>query len=253
MAEQVKENTKRILIIGILAVTVALAGIAIFTAIKLYQLGQEVAPSPKPKERAEVVPEVFQLEDVCQLSFTVSPSGSPSPSPSASPSPSPSASPSPGAPVCYQGECTTNPDNCPSGLDCQNINGNNLCVNPSCRDESDCECAQASPSPSPSASPSYQCWNQCDYNYQCPSDLECLEVNGVNRCVNPTCRTDSDCSCAQAQGSPSPRASASPGITYVPGQSPPPPQRELPQAGSLSPTLLFTLGGLALVGLGLLL
>ena len=116
----------------------------------------------------------------------------------------------------------------------------------------------ASPSPSPSASPSpsptYGCWDQCNYNYQCPDDLECLEVNNVNRCVNPSCRQETDCACPEFTPSPSPSPTP-----YIPGESPPPEQpsqqlpQELPEAGVLSPTLFFAIGGMILIGLGLLL
>ena len=110
----------------------------------------------------------------------------------------------------------------------------------------------ASPSPSPSPiSPSYGCWDQCNYNYQCLSNLECLEVNNVNRCVNPSCREETDCVCSEYLPSPSPSP-----VTYVPGESPSSPQQlpqELPEAGVLSPTLFFAIGGLLLIGLGLLL
>jgi len=116
----------------------------------------------------------------------------------------------------------------------------------------------ASPSPSPSASPSpspsYGCWDQCNYNSQCPSNLECLEVNNVNRCVNPSCRQETDCTCSEITPSPSPSPTP-----YVPGESPPPEQpsqqlpQELPEAGVLSPTLFFAIGGMILIGLGLLL
>jgi len=108
----------------------------------------------------------------------------------------------------------------------------------------------ASPSPSPSASPSpsYGCWDQCNYSYQCPNNLECLEVNNVNRCVNPSCRQETDCTCSEYTPSPSP-------TPLIPGESPTPQQlpQELPEAGVLSPTLFFAIGGMILIGLGLLL
>ncbi|OGD63213.1 hypothetical protein A2160_05460 [Candidatus Beckwithbacteria bacterium RBG_13_42_9] len=113
----------------------------------------------------------------------------------------------------------------------------------------------SSPSPSPSVSPSPGnriCWSECDYNTQCPGDLECLEVNNVNRCVNPSCRTSSDCICTTST-SPSPSLLPGQSPYTPPGSSPRPIQPQLPEAGTLSPTLIFVIGGLALVGLGLLL
>jgi hypothetical protein len=73
-------NNKKIITIIILAITIILALVAIFTAVKLYQIGKKPVTSPKPS-KTEEAPEVFQQEQLpCQLTFNV-------PGPSASPSP----------------------------------------------------------------------------------------------------------------------------------------------------------------------
>ena len=83
--------------IGIILTTVILAGVAIFTALKLYQTrSQSVAPnapSSKPKAAATDAP------IACSLSFSMmTPSPSPYPTPTASPSPTPPPSRSPSPP-----------------------------------------------------------------------------------------------------------------------------------------------------------
>jgi len=92
-------NKKRIVTILIVIATVILAGVAVFTAIRLYQLrNQPVAPTAPTSEPAAAAP----VTEACTvLSFTVSadePTASPTESPTASPTESPTASPS-GSPV----------------------------------------------------------------------------------------------------------------------------------------------------------
>lgn len=221
LEQQMQQKTKRFLTIGALAISLILAIIALITFLKLRSLEQETEPVKKEAKE----PETFQQDEAyqapCRFSFTIQPSPSPSPSPDTSPSPSPSPTPSP----------PPSPSPSPG----------------------------TSPSPSPSPSPTYYCWDQCNYNYQCPEDLECLEVNGFNRCLNPNCRQEQNCICpplASPSPSPSPQitpTSPSP-ISMVSQPSPSPiVPSELPRAGTFSPTLLFAIGGLVLIFLGLLL
>lgn len=209
---------KKLITIIILIITIVLAIIATFTAYKLYQIGQKPVPSVKPKEKT---PEVFPVEQYpCQLTFTVSespspsPSISPSPSVSESPSPSPSESPSPSPSESASPSPSPSPEENPS------------------------------PSPSPSqftpASPLPGCWQACTYDSQCPGTLNCLDVNGVNRCVNSSCPTESDCICGIAAASPLSEGKGGPA-------------EQLPSAGTPIPTILLALGAILLVALGLLL
>jgi len=78
---------KRIVTILIVIATVVLAGVAIFTAVRLYQLRQEAVAPTAPTSKPEAA------TDGCSaLSFTLT-TGSPSPTPSGSASPTPSESP----------------------------------------------------------------------------------------------------------------------------------------------------------------
>jgi cytoskeletal protein RodZ len=82
---------KRIVTILIVIATIVLAGVAVFTAIRLYQLRQEpVAPTAPTSQ-----PEAATTAKGCTaLTFTLTtPSPSASPTPSGSPTPTPSGSP----------------------------------------------------------------------------------------------------------------------------------------------------------------
>ena len=39
------------------------------------------------------------------------------------------------------------------------------------------------------------CYEPCEFNYQCPSNLECLEVNQVKVCASSQCPLDTTCTC----------------------------------------------------------
>ena len=161
-------QNKKLATVLILTATILLAGVALFTAIKLYQIGQEdLSLKKEEKEKVlipdsqEEIPFIAQHEGagVCELTFSISesPSEEPSSSPSDEPTPPPSDEP-----------------------------------NPSPSDE-----------PSPSSSP---------------------PVGGVVPPASPT--------------------------IYQQGTVP---TQELPEAGVISPTLIFSIGGIALLALGLLL
>jgi len=97
MKEFLKKNTITVLII---IATIVLAGIAMFTAFRLYQLRQKaVAPTvPESRPAAEELP--APVPD-CTLTFafaatptpTATPTGSPSPTPTATPAESPTPTP----------------------------------------------------------------------------------------------------------------------------------------------------------------
>lgn len=201
-------ENKKLVTILILITTVILAGIALFTALKLYQINQGRAlPSASPVVKKSVEPsaeeplqEVVIGAGICELTFTVTVS----PPPSGSPSPSPSRSPSP----------------LPSQL------------------------------PSPSPSTASQCWDTCTYDSQCPGSLVCRDVSGANRCVNDNCPAESDCVCLTTS---SPNPSVSPSPSSLVSEASTVPTQALPEAGFVSPTVVFSVGGLLLLLLGLLL
>lgn len=142
----------------ILLATVALAGVAIFTAIRLYQLrSQPVAPNvpssiPHAQELATASPGAATTASTCTLAFTLTtttptptPSGTPTETPSGTPTPTPTFTP--GAPNSCNGTCGSD-SNCASGLTCSN----GFCRNPSCTTSPGCSCSgTTAPTPTPTA------------------------------------------------------------------------------------------------------
>ena len=86
----------KIATIGIIIATLILAGVAVFTAVRLYQLRQQaVAPTaPTSKPKAQEVPIACTL-----LTFTLGATPTPSPTPTGNPTSTPTATPTgiPGA------------------------------------------------------------------------------------------------------------------------------------------------------------
>lgn len=143
MMNFLKKNWVTVLIV---LATLVLAGIAIFTALRLYQLRQQpVAPTAPSSKPAAAGPSTQ-----CTTSFTlgVVPSGTASPSPTgtATASPSGTASPSPTGTPTPPLSCG---DACSSNADCTNnmVCSNGLCRNPSCLSATNCICATATPTP----------------------------------------------------------------------------------------------------------
>ncbi len=134
--------------------TVILAGVAIFTAFRLYQLRQQPvapnAPSSNPKaDEATTTP-----ISACSLSFTIStgtptatPSGSPTSTPTTTPTPTGTSTPGPSStPNSCGGTCGSDA-NCSSGYFCYQ----GFCRDRSCPTKTDCTCsATASPTGTPS-------------------------------------------------------------------------------------------------------
>lgn len=128
----------------ILLATFVLAGVAIFTAVRLYQLRQQPVAPNVPSS----IPRAAEIPGSCSaLAFTLS-SASPSPTPSgtASPTPTGSSTPNPsGTPNACGGTCGSN-SNCASNLICYQ----SFCRNPSCTTSTNCVC---SGTPNPTATP----------------------------------------------------------------------------------------------------
>jgi len=139
----------KIATIGIIIATVILAGVAVFTAVRLYQLRQEaVAPTaPTSKPKAQEVPLACQ-----SLAFTLG--STPTPTPTATPTstatPTPTATPTnpPGEPNSCNGTCGSN-TNCNSGLFCYS----GFCRNPSCPTQTSCSCPGGTSTPRVTATP----------------------------------------------------------------------------------------------------
>lgn len=220
---------------AIIAATVILAIIAVVTAVRLYQVGKEPVAPTAPKPAPAVAPQ-------CQLTFTLA-----TPTPTTA-TPTPEETPTP-IPECWE-ECTDDTD-CPGGLVCDDVDGTDLCINPECEieeQEETCVCPEptatptesptptptgtvvptATPTPEPTATPPPGCWDTCTDDDDCSGSLVCQTVAGVNRCVNASCPTESDCTCA---------------IPVTPTPTP----VELPEAGFALPTIGAILGGLLLI------
>jgi len=137
----------KIATVGIIIATLILAGVAVFTAVRLYQLRQEaVAPTaPTSKPKAQEVPKACtSLAFVLGETPTPTPSGSGTPTPSGTPTETPTATPtSSGTPNTCNGTCGSNA-NCDSGLFCYE----GYCRNTSCPAETDCSCPLTSTSTS---------------------------------------------------------------------------------------------------------
>ena len=148
--------------IGVIIVTILLAGVAIFTALKLYQTrNTAVAPNvPSSKPRAAVdeptiAPTLAPVVNTCVLSFalttntstpTATATSTSSATPTATSTATATATTTPN-PQCNN-SCTSN-SNCPSGLMCYIANGATTgnCRNTQCLSETDCTCATVTGTP----------------------------------------------------------------------------------------------------------
>lgn len=107
------------------------------------------------------------------------------------------------------------------------------------------------------------CFDTCDNDTECETDLRCMTVGGEKRCVNPGCTEETDCACASPgpSPSPSPKASVKPSPSpeeqaELPEVTPPSgelaEQPTLPEAGVNTPVILGVSVGILLMILGLL-
>lgn len=215
------QRKKQLTIIGLLTLVITIAVVSLLTVYKLRQLGtRPVAPNaPESKPAAYVPPS-------CKLEFTVAPlacyqgtctsnsqcgqlrdidlscqtatvSGQTTktcvnpdcPEESTceclNPTPTPTPTPTP-APACYQNDCTISPNNCPSGLTCQNVTVDDetvpRCVNTSCPSETDCACQEEE----------YSCDSYCTDTSQCQTENENY-ICSSNRCRHKDYTSEADC------------------------------------------------------------
>ncbi len=237
----------KIATIIILLATFVLAGVAVFTAIRLYQLRQvSVTPgAPESQPRAEATPAPV----ACSLTFTL-----------ATPTPTPTPTP---VPLCNS-TCTVNTD-CPSGLICNIAQGatSGFCRNQACLAATDCTCATPTPTPTPTPTktptptptatptvtatptgtpqitptptPVPQCNNVCTTNSECPSNLICSIAAGetTGNCRNASCTGEASCTCATTTPTPTRTPTSTPRSTLIAQvPTPVPSQPALPQSGT---------------------
>ncbi|EKE06360.1 MAG: hypothetical protein ACD_19C00016G0033 [uncultured bacterium] len=238
--------------IGIVLTTILLAGVAIFTAIRLYQTKDTaVAPNvPSSKPAA-------QEANVCSLSFTVG-----------------------GTPLSCNSDCDPdgNEGQCGQGLLCLNVGTGETgskCRKPQCSSSASCVCATVTATATATATSTTratatatstsqatatatststsnatatatatsnpQCNNSCTSNSNCPSGLMCYIASGATTggCRNTQCLSETDCTCAVA-------TSTATSVAQAPVSTN---QPTLPVVGTSWPTMFATgVGILVIIG-----
>lgn len=243
--------------IGIILTTIILAGVAIFTAIRLYQTrNTAVAPNvPSSKPAAQVT-------NVCSLSFTVGITS-----------------------LSCNSDCDPdgNEGQCGQGLSCLDVGAGETgskCRKSQCSTKINCVCATPTAtstttgtatatatststatstatststatatatsttvaSATATATSNPQCNNSCTNNADCPSGLMCRISSGTTgNCRNTQCLSETDCLCAVATAT-----ATSTSLAQAPA---PTNQPTLPEVGTKWPTILGTgFGILVIIG-----
>jgi len=210
----------------ILAVTLLLAGVAIFTAIRLYQLRTQPvapnAPSSRPAAGGTICGGFAGTKCPTGEECVYENGGRVAPYPDASGTCQPTTNQKTSgtceisfslaaAPQCNS--VCTDDSGCPTDTICLIASGasSGFCRNPECDTETDCLCgtstatatatatstatatATATSSTNPSGTPN-SCGGTCGSNSNCSNGLICY--NGS--CKNPSCTSDTDCVCGTA-------------------------------------------------------
>lgn len=250
----------------IIVVTLVLAGIAVFTAYRLYELRQQpVAPNvPSSMPKAQEDTTGANVAPNCHKVYTVTTIDRPTPTPVV---------------VSCNVNCnlTVTPQiRCETGLVCEpptidaedGISGisegvGGLCRNPDCPEETDCVCPgnpTATPTTNPTITPTptptsttrptatatptappgepNSCGGTCGSNYNCKSGFYCY--NGY--CRNPSCPTDTDCECSEDEGGPTATPTSG---SNLPGSTPT--EAALPQSGTNWPTFVGAAVGVLII------
>lgn len=149
-------KNKSVVIIAIVT-TLILAGIAVFTALRLNQQ-RNVAPNAPESEPGAAVD--FSCK---QRSLIITTAG----------------------PACNE-QCSVDSD-CSDGNTCvDNGSGTKVCRNPNCSEVTDCICVPNLPA----------CNESCESDDECSGGTLCLDNGaGVNVCRNPECSEATDCTC----------------------------------------------------------
>jgi hypothetical protein len=139
----------KVVTILIVIATIILAGIAIFTAIRLYQLRQEAVAPTAPEKPSALTPAPTAGYDACTaFTFTVS-TPAPGACNSSCETDSDCTSPTEDSDlICYQP-----PFYCPPGQNCIQVMPPKVCRNESCETDEDCICSdfEVTPTPTPTA------------------------------------------------------------------------------------------------------
>lgn len=260
MMNFLKKNWVTVLIV---VATVILAGIAIYTAIRLYQLRQTTvapnAPSSQPAAydygtncaslgdqascqaadcKWNINRNRCSAGNGCLISFSLLTTATTTPTPTATATASSSPSPSPTTPPACNTSCSADID-CPSGMTCTT---DGQCRTTSCTSEVDCICATATPTATPTTTPTptpavpLSCGDSCTSNADCANNMVCVS-SGV--CRNPSCLNSTNCICETA--TPAGTSSAPP---LAQGGTPAP---SLPESGTSTPAIVGAAAGILLL------
>ena len=106
-------DKKKIITIVIVLATILLAGVAVFTAIRLYQLRQEsvapTAPTSKPAAATEDIEKCVATTFTIPGGPTATPTGGPTATPTGSPTATPTSAPTDGLTATPTGTATATP------------------------------------------------------------------------------------------------------------------------------------------------
>jgi len=229
--------------------TIVLGGIAVFTAVKLYQIGKKpiapTAPLPAPAQEITATPTLPPCTfSICIASPTPTATITPTSTPTPTGQPTPTITPTSVTPTpitsCYN-ECSSDSD-CRSGLLCQLVEGIKRCVNTNCPSEPDCTC-------------NLNCWDICGHPSECDRTSDCRQIGNVKRCVHNSSPSacDTEAECCELPTSPpptntptsKPRQPAATPTTYVAPVV-------VPEPGFTLPTIGAIIGGITLLILSLL-
>lgn len=193
------KSKNKIVTIAIILTTLVLAGIAIFTAIRLYQT-RNVAPTSS---------EAAGVPKACKLSFTITGA-----------TPTATATPLQCNSVC------TSDSQCGSGLKCLATSPNvstKRCRKVACPSDNDCVCnATTTPTATATATPQVAVCNEvCNVTINppisCEGELSCYSTSGLagasGVCRNLDCVEETDCGCPGATETPTATPTEAPTAT----------------------------------------
>ena len=227
----------------IVITTVVLAGIAIFTAVRLYQLRQEAVVPTIPQSIPKAVTQDTSDTDYADTDDPVTYGGS---------CESLIFSITDDTKAACSEDCTEDED-CEEDLICSSSSG--VCRNTDCIDDTDCICPDE-----PVA-----CNEDCEVDNDCEGDLVCSS----SVCRNTSCEDETDCVCPGATVTPTPTATptptptteatatptatptSTPGTGGTPSSPTPIVEPSLPQAGIGIPTIIGVGSGIILLFISL--
>lgn len=197
-------------VITIVLITVLLAGVAIFTATRLYQTrDQAVAPNVPSSQPAA------QQQNACVLNFSI-------------------ATPTATATATATGTATAT--STATGTATATATGTGTPTATATATATGTATATATSNP--------QCNYSCTSNSECPSNLICYIPSGstAGNCRNAQCLGESDCVCNPTATATATATSTSTAVAQQPTETP-----QLPEVGTPWPTLVGTIIGIIVI------